>query len=63
MECPKCKGMMMLERFSDFFSFSTPGNASSTSWRHHQADHFGEPQEEPRRPRRSTGGDTLIRLT
>ena len=30
MECPKCKGMMMLERFSDFFSsFSTPGNAST----------------------------------
>jgi hypothetical protein len=20
MECPKCKGMMMLERFSDFFA-------------------------------------------
>ena len=22
MECPKCKGMMMLERFSDFFLVS-----------------------------------------
>lgn len=32
-------------------------------WCHHRSDHFGEPSEEPRRTRRSTGCDPLIRLT
>jgi len=38
MECPKCKGLMMLERFSDFFLIFYAWNASTAA--DHRSHHF-----------------------
>ena len=54
MECPKCKGLMMLERFSDFFLIFYAWKCIDYSAVHRSHD-FQQPAQESRRPACTAG--------
>ncbi len=59
MECPKCKGLMMLERFSDFLSHFLRLEMHQLR-RDHRPDDFSQSPEEPRCSGTPDGRDAVI---